>query len=796
MVVRLVAAMPLIDDLQQALGSSYSIERELGGGGMSRVFVGEEVALGRKVAVKVLAPELAAGVSGERFQREIKLAAQLQHPNIVPVLATGLAAGLPYYTMPFVDGLSLRARLDRNPVVPIVEALAILRDVARALAYAHDQGIVHRDIKPENILLADESAVVTDFGIAKAISAARAGVPDGTLTHAGTSLGTPAYMAPEQISADPSVDSRADIYSFGCVAYEILTGAAPFAHRQPAQLYAAHLTETPASVESRRQDCPDDVAALVMNCLEKDPANRPQSARELLRAFDSGSTRTGSGARRAHTQRGRGKLVIAAIGGVAIVAVIAAFAIKSGGSNTDINSLAVLPFENVGGDSSNAYFADGMSDELTTELSKIPGVTLASRSSAFRYRGPAVDVKRVGSDLDVGAVVEGRVARSGDRLRISAQLTNATTGRMLWTESYERKVEDIFSVQQSITQAIVSSLKMRLAGNPAATGTAATPQGTRNLQAYDLYLRGRYLWGRRGGDAIRQSIKHFESAIALDPNFARAYAGVAMSTSVLPSFSEVRGDSIGPIGIAAGLKAVELDPNLADAHLGLANNLNGQLEWSEAEKHFKRALELEPNNATAHQWYGDYLLLNGRLSEGLPEIERAAKLEPVSAVMQTDYGLALTMAGRGAEATTQFLRTMEIDSSFQYARSNLAMAEAVKGNLDSALAMMPTNEPIGLIWRIRILKKLGRNEEATSQFEKLHRFIGPHADRYRMGMAMLHASALNADSTFYWLNKAIDVREALLFAFSISCHPMFDFAESDPRWDATLARLKVGRCRR
>src|SRR5687767_11586549 len=266
--------MALVDDLRSSLGAAYSIERELGGGGMSRVFVGEEVAFGRKVAVKVLAPELAAGVSAERFQREIKLAGQLQHPNIVPVLTTGIAAGLPYYTMPFVDGLSLRSRLDRNAAMPVGEALPILKDVARALAYAHDHGIVHRDIKPENVLLADEAAVVTDFGIAKALYASRTDAPGGTLTQVGTSLGTPAYMSPEQISGDPSTDHRADIYAFGCVAYELLTGAAPFSHRQPHQLFAAHMNEKPATLLDRRPDCPPELAALVTRCLEKDPADR------------------------------------------------------------------------------------------------------------------------------------------------------------------------------------------------------------------------------------------------------------------------------------------------------------------------------------------------------------------------------------------------------------------------------------------------------------------------------------------------------------------------------------------
>src|SRR5687767_4762297 len=374
--------MPLLDDLRHALGSSYSIERELGGGGMSRVFAGEEVALGRKVAVKVLAPELAAGVSAERVQREIKLAAQLQHPNIVPVLTTGIAAGLPYYTMPFVDGLSVRQRLDRTPGMPIVEALAILKDVARALAYAHDHGIVHRDIKPENVLLADEAAVVTDFGIAKALHAAHTDAPGGTLTQVGTSLGTPAYMSPEQISGDPSTDHRADIYAFGCVAYELLTGAAPFAHRQPHQLFAAHMGEKVGSIFDRRPDCPPEIAALVTKCLEKDPANRPQSARELLQTFDSDRSYATPVASPSPSRRTGRKMVLAALAGIAIFSAVAALIFRGGGTGTGVQSLAVLPFENLGGDTANAYFAEGMADELTSELSKIPGLVLAPRTAA------------------------------------------------------------------------------------------------------------------------------------------------------------------------------------------------------------------------------------------------------------------------------------------------------------------------------------------------------------------------------------------------------------------------------
>jgi len=791
----LVPLMPLIDDLRQALGESHSIERELGGGGMSRVFVGEEVALGRKVAVKVLMPELAAGVSAERFQREIKLAAQLQHPNIVPVLTTGIAAGLPYYTMPFVDGLSLRQRLERNPGIPIAEALPILRDVARALAYAHDHGIVHRDIKPENILLADEAAVVTDFGIAKALHAARTDAPGGTLTQAGASLGTPAYMAPEQISADPSVDHRADIYSFGCVAYEALTGAGPFSHRQPHQLYAAHISEHPASLKDRRPDCPDDVAALVMRCLEKDPANRPQSSREVLRALDAGQTRiTGSTPAPQAKPVRRGRLiVVSAIAGVAVFSAVAAYATRDR-QTTDIHSLAVLPFANIGGDTSNAYFAEGMSDELTTGLARVPGLTLASRSSVAKFKG--VDAKQVGQALKVGGVIDGTVRRSGDRLRLTAQLIDASSGNILWTDTYEQQVQDVFAVQDSITKSIVSALKLKLSGTQAGASVATSSQGTKNIAAYDLYLQGQYLFARRGRSLAR-ALELFDQATQKDPGFARAYAGYAMAGSLLPAYTLTPVDSIIPLSVEAGRRAIKLDPDLADGYLALANALLYEFNWGEAEENFKKAIELEPGNATAHQWYGDMMYVMGRPVDALPEMRRAVQLDPSSPVINHDLGYAAMIAGKYDEADRQLRKGLELDNSFPFSAQVMMDLMLLRKQYDSVQAWAPIAvHPNGWLVQVEAYHLAGDTAKARMVRDTIVDWLKkPRVDPSGIVHAFLYARTGNADSAFYWLNYAMDRKSAFFFtAGGLPCWPGFRSLTHDPRWTQLLNRAKVTRC--
>ena len=768
---------------------------------MSRVFVAEEIALGRKVAVKVLMPELAAGVSADRFQREIKLAAQLQHPNIVPVIVTGSAAGLPYYTMPFVDGLSLRARLDRNPAMPIAEAAPILKDMARALAYAHDHGVVHRDIKPENVLLADEAAVVTDFGIAKALSASRTNAPGGTLTQVGTSIGTPAYMAPEQAAGDPDTDHRADIYAFGCVAYELLTGAPPFAYKQPHQLFAAHMKEAPVPVQTKRPDCPPELAGLIMKCLEKEPDNRPQSARDVLRAFDTGTGRSTAevGAIRKRSNR---KQIALGVAIVVLVAVAAAFAALRGRNTADIRSLAVLPFENVGGDTANAYFADGMADELTSELSKVPGLTLASSSAAFRFRGQNVDVRSVGRKLGVGAILEGTVRRAGSRLRLTAQLTNAATGKLLWTDSYEQQAQDVFAVQDSVTRAIVAALKMKLGGDSVPTRVAITPasQGTKNLEAYDLYLRGRYLWARRGAGSISKAIDLFEQAINKDPQFARAHAGLAMAMSVLPMYTPMGLDSLVPAGLVAGRRAIALDPNLSDAHLGYANMLIYQYKWPEAEEHFKRALALDPANATAHQWYGDYLYVIGRVGEAIPALSRATELDPLSPVLNNDLGFALRHAGRYEEAIEALKRATELDPAFVWALHGMAGALHESGKTDSAIAILEKrdlkelSEGDAAAVLISAYLRVGRRDDAQRVLESVRALRRNAPEGLDLVLGYSHGAIGNLDSAFYWVNRSIARHEGYLFAATVPCSPALAGLRTDPRFDGLLKRLGASRC--
>lgn len=641
--------MDIAGELRKALDRSYRVERELPAGGMSRVFLAEELALGREVIVKVLSPELAAGVSAERFSREIQLAAKLQQANIVPLLSFGSVAGLPYYTMPYVSGESLRRALSTSGAFPVSRALSILRDVARALTYAHERGIVHRDIKPENVLLSGDAAVVTDFGIAKAINASIAST-DNDLTRTGTVIGTPAYMSPEQAAGDPAADQRSDFYAFGCLAYELLTGHPPFSGKNPQSLLAAHLSEVPKPLGGLVPGLPPNVSQLVARCLEKSADARPQSGREILEVLDTVHSPTSSASVSAPTRNFR--YAIAAVALLAVAGIGYAMVGKrngaAAGADTSPKAVAVLPFSIAGGDSSDTYFAEGMADELIAALGKVPGLSVASRRSAFALRQRSdLDMPSIGKLLHVDAILEGTVRRSGNRLRVTTQLTGTENGLALWTESYERDSKDVFAVQDDITRSIVGALRLKLGGGQR--------QITNDLAAYDDYLRGAYALEQRG-PGVAQSIEFFNSAIRKDSSFARAYGKLSEALELMPYFAGVSAASVENQATEAANKALALDSSDAEAHIGLALATGHAFKWEESDRHFRLAIAADTNSAVARTQYGRQLLQVARVPEALEQLRRAVALDPLAGTQAIWLAYAKDMAGDSVSALKEVLR--------------------------------------------------------------------------------------------------------------------------------------------
>lgn len=674
---------PLVEQLSAALGGAYTIERELGGGGMSRVFVALDEALERRVAVKVLPEYLAASVSVDRFKREVLLSAGLQHPHIVGVLSAGDAAGLPYFVMPFVEGESLGARIARSGALPVREAVSILKDVARALAYAHERGVVHRDIKPHNVLLARGAATVTDFGVAKALSSARrsGGERGLTLTDPGTSLGTPLYMAPEQAAADPDIDHRADIYAFGVTAYEMLAGTPPFAGMTPRALLAARMTEDAPPVESLRPDVPEALSVLVARCLAREPNDRPQSAAELLAALDEPGMISGP---IAATARHRGALRAVRDWRVAAAALIVLGAVGTASrtlkhpapatapsvlANAPVaSSIVVLPLVSIGSDSSNAYLAAGITNELASALSRMPGVRVVSPSRAAAMLASGKSPSDIGQALHVAQQLEGTVQREGKRLRVTARLVDVSDGVMRWSDMYERDATDLLTVQQELARVITGAVGGAIGGEAlAATEPAddAAPDSVSwaEATAYDLYLRGRFQLAKRGAGPLRQAISYFEQAISRDPKLARAYSGLADAEGLLPLYANVPPGPALASALRHADRAIMLDSTLAEVWSSRGVLHARSWRWNEAEVDFRHAIALNPSYAPAHQGLGELLIVTGRLPEATRALERAAQLEPASPVVVGSLAMALALSGRTAEAVSTAERAVSYDST-------------------------------------------------------------------------------------------------------------------------------------
>ena len=671
--------------LQQSLGSAYTLERELTGGGMSRVFVASEHALGRQVVVKVLAPDLAEGISVERFEREIRMLASLQQANIVPLLSAGRTGALPYYTMPFIEGRSIRERIANDGPLSIGEATNVLRDVARALMYAHEHGIVHRDIKPDNILLSGDTAVVADFGIAKALSAARTNV-EQTLTQTGFGIGTPAYMAPEQAVGDPAVDARADIYAFGCVAYEVLSGKAPFAGRKVHLMVAAHMSEMPVALSDVRAGVPPALCTLVTKCLEKDPADRPQSARELIQALDAASTSSPQialpkrDARLPHLRF----MITAAIAVVVIAAGL--FFWRSAKSN-DPASLAVLPFLNVGGDSLQEYLADGIRDELATAIGKVPGMRLIGRSAAFQYHGRRdLDTRNVGHALGARYLLQGSLAQRDGRLKVSAQLTDSTGGTEIWSLDFVQNSNELSQVKDSIVRAIARSLHKTLPidAEAARSKLRSADSDSAHSQAYDLYLRGVYLLQRRG-QGVKQSIANFEQAIAKDDQYARAYAGLSAALVLSPYFDGTLPSELYARATNAAHRALQLDSTLALARSTLAIAYWNNTQLDSADVEFRHAIQIDPNEVNTRVQYARFLVTVGRTKDAIGELQRARQLDPLSPVQSSWIAYAMYADGNEAQALAEIDRAMQIDSTMLPVLNNGSLLSIALGRTADAM---------------------------------------------------------------------------------------------------------------
>jgi len=736
--------------LERGLSGRYALERELGQGGMALVFLARDLRHERQVALKVLRPEVSAEIGAERFLREIKLAAGLTHPHILPVYDSGEADGLLFYVMPNMEGRSLRERLDRERQLPLPDALRITREVAAALDYAHRHHVVHRDIKPENILLHEGAAMVADFGIGKALSG------NGSITQTGMTLGTPAYMSPEQASGESDIDGRSDLYSLGCVLYEMLSGEPPFTGPTAQAIIAKRFVSPIPSVGATR-DVPKSVEDAVTRSLARTPVDRFPTAGEFAAALDSIGRE--SGAPRAATGR----------------------------SGPAPKAIAVIPLANMSADPENEYFSDGMTEEIINALAKVPGIHVASRTSCFAFKGKVVDIRQIGEKLGVASVLDGSVRKVGNRIRITAQLTDVESGYHLWSETYDRQLEDVFAIQDEISRAIVDALKLRLGG---AAAPLVVP--TKNIEAYNLYLKGRFFFNKFTEPGLRKALDLFQLALLQDPGFARAYAGIADVWCNLAD-DWVAPDDAYPRAKAAAERALQRDPELAEAITSIGKVLCWH-EWNfaSAEQQLQRAVTLSPNYAEAHYVLGTALPLVGRLDDATAAIRRALALDPLSASYSEWLARFLLYHKDYDGAIAEAQKTFELDEGSLRAPLYIGSAHLALGHAETALDWYRRAQGLEKAVRsydamiVRALAALGRRDEAEAILTRLDEESRQQYLRSEI-LAMGYAAFGDLDRAFACLERAFQARSAGLIYLHLD--PGYEPLRGDPRYAGLVQRI-------
>jgi len=727
----------MVATLTRALSDRYAVERELGAGGMATVYLAEDIKHRRQVAIKVLRPELAASVGADRFLQEIQTTANLRHPHILPLYDSGDADGVLYYVMPLVEGESLRDRLDRETQLPVADAIQIAREVADALSYAHGRGVIHRDIKPENIMLEGGHATVTDFGIARALAAAG----EARLTDVGLAIGTLAYMSPEQ-SGGEEVDHRSDVYSLGCVLYEMLVGEQPYAGPTAQALIARRLTDPVPSARRVRDTVSQALDTTVMKALAKIPADRFESAAEFGDALQD---------------------VNRAVPLPVELRPASATLVGSAGpmQERSARSIAVLPFTDMSPEHDQEYFCDGMCEEIINTLAKVRGLRVASRVSAFGFKNSEADSRTIGERLDVSKLLEGSVRKAGSQIRISVQLIDVAKDSHLWSERYDRTLDDIFAIQEDIAQSILQALQVTLTP---AESRALQDAPTTHAAAYDFYLRGReffYLQSRRDHDFARQM---FSRAIEIDPAFTRAYAGLADTIAYVYKHFE-RDAALLDEADAASAKAIQLDPGLAEAHAS-----RGVVHWlkersEDADIEFETAIRLNPNLFEAYYLFGISCFNRG-------QFERAARLfEHASVVRPEDYQSPLILG--------PVYRAL--------GREEDAM-QANRRGLDVAKRHLDLHPEDARAWYLgaNALVVLGEADLGFTWAEKA-RAMDPENPLLFYNLACIYAVAGRIDHALDLIERAVDL--GYPHKESLVNDPDFAPLRDQPRFSALLARL-------
>jgi serine/threonine-protein kinase len=681
-----------LDDLKAALAGRYAIEREIGSGGMATVYLARDMKHERQVAVKVLRPELAAALGRERFLQEIKIAANLHHPHILALYDSGEADGFLYYVMPHAEGESLRDRLDRDKQLPLDDAVRITREVAGALAYAHSRGVIHRDIKPENILLESGHAMVADFGIARAVTEAGG---EG-LTKTGIAIGTPMYMSPEQASGERDVDARSDIYSLGCVVYEMLVGQPPFTGPTPQAITARKLSEPVPAMGVVRDTVPTRLEQAIRTALAKVPADRFTTAHQFADALGGASIGEAVSSGPAQpvpsvpsARRGLRWGVVAPV--AAVVLAVGLWAVlRDGAGDTraapgqpdTVRSVGVLPFADRSAGATQEYFADGLTEEVVMALSRVPGLRVPGSASTFFFKGSTSELAAIAESLNVRSLLTGSVQRDAGRVRIRVQLLNAANGFQLWSEAYERRLEDMFEVYDDVARSIVSALQVRLGGRG---GTVAQAPPTRSPEAYDAYLLGKYHLDHRGIDS---ALTYLTRAVELDTAFVLAWSALAdahnLSSPATYSVEGVSGAAATAAAGAAARRALALDSLSGPAHSALAAVFDAQFRWDEAGREWRTAIALDPDNAHARHWYAIHLLTVGRPAAALAEVRRAQELDPLSRIIGIYVGQIAMVAGDSVGAVQEFERLVDLfPRSVRVAREAARMF-LVAGEIEAA----------------------------------------------------------------------------------------------------------------